>query len=41
VQQQYGTVIAGLCWLTYTFPLASPVVLEQLAKAAKTRARSS
>jgi arginine decarboxylase len=39
VQQQYGTVLAGLCWLTYAFPLVSAEALEQLAKAAKTPTR--
>jgi arginine decarboxylase len=39
VQHRYGTVVAGLCWLTYTFPAVGPLAREQLAKAAVTRVR--
>jgi arginine decarboxylase len=39
VQQQYGTVVAGLCWLTYTFPPVTAALREHLAEAAVTRVR--
>lgn len=35
IRRAYGTVLAGLCWLTYIVPPVSPRQLERLADAAK------
>ena len=37
IRRSYGTVLAGLCWLTYAFPSLSPRHNEQLVHAATRR----
>lgn len=41
VRRSYGTVLAGLCWLTYTLPTVSARQNERLASAAGRRSKAS
>ena len=41
VRRSYGTVLAGLCWLTYAVPSVSPRQDERLANAVRRRSKSS
>src|SRR5450759_3050961 len=41
VRRSNGTVLAGLCWLTYTVPSLSPLQNERLASAGKRRSKPS
>ena len=41
IRRSYGTVLAGLCWLTYTIPFVSPRQQKRLAHAGKQRLKPS
>jgi arginine decarboxylase len=41
IRRSYGTVLAGLCWLTYAVRPVSPRQNDRLARAARRKSRSS
>jgi hypothetical protein len=39
IEHQYGTVLAGLCWITYGTSLVAPEAWNDLASSARNRRR--